>query len=137
MENWCKCCSKRVEDVWRIGAGAAPKGWKMYGELVQVLLQKGGRCMENWCKCCCRRVEDVWRIGASAAAEGWKIYGELVQVLLPKGEKTCESKCVGSARTIYIYTVYVRHFWLGNHQITRPYTVYMYDSGQPYKCVLR
>jgi len=30
--------------------------------------------------------------------------------------------CVGLARTIYIYTVYIRYFWLGNHQI---YGVYI------------
>jgi len=37
-----------------------------------------------------------------------------------------------------MYTVYIRHFWQGNHQIyghiRRIYTAYIYGSGQPYIC---
>ena len=38
---------------------------------------------------------------------------------------TCQLRmllCIGLARTIYMYTVYIRYFWLGNHQI---YGVYI------------
>jgi hypothetical protein len=35
-----------------------------------------------------------------------------------------------------IYTVYIRHFWQENHQNIRPYTVYIYGSGQPYLSVI-
>ena len=50
--------------------------------------------------------------------------------------------CLGLARTIYIYiyiyTVYVRYFWQENHQIgIRSCTVYMYGSGQLYKCLVQ
>jgi hypothetical protein len=33
----------------------------------------------------------------------------------------------------YIYTLYIRYFWQGNHHISyiRSYTVYTYGSGQP------
>jgi len=34
---------------------------------------------------------------------------------------------------IYIYTVYIRCFWQGNHQIYGVYIrIYIYGSGQPY-----
>ena len=36
----------------------------------------------------------------------------------------------------HIYTVYIRYYWQGNHQIYGHiwciYTVYLYGSGQPY-----
>jgi len=31
-----------------------------------------------------------------------------------------------------IYTVYIRYFWQGNHQICGMHGVYTYGSGQPY-----
>jgi len=33
----------------------------------------------------------------------------------------------------HTYTVFIRYFWQGNHQIYGVYTVYIYGSGQPYK----
>jgi hypothetical protein len=38
--------------------------------------------------------------------------------------------CLGLARTVYTYTMYVQYFWQGNHQIYG----YVYGSGQPYAC---
>jgi hypothetical protein len=39
---------------------------------------------------------------------------------------------VGLARTIYLYTVYVRYFWQGITKFTVMCGVYIYGSGQPY-----
>ena len=73
------------------------------------------------------------------------------------GQKHMLCIYIGLARTIYIYiyTLYIRYFWLGNHQIygvylriytvlanptvflagkspkVRPFTVYLYGCGQP------
>jgi hypothetical protein len=53
-------------------------------------------------------------------------------------EQASVAASVGLARTIYIYiyTVYIRDIWQGDHQIYGHIRCYIYGSGQPYACAV-
>jgi hypothetical protein len=48
----------------------------------------------------------------------------------------CAHMCRVGQGHIYIYTVCIRYFWQGESPDIRSYTVYIYNYGRPYICVL-